>query len=73
MLDTEKNNCEAFETDFRATIARAKANGVEYIWSGDLVRNRYLRECLTFAEENNLVKIIPKEMEQETGFIVEWL
>ena len=61
------------EEDFMGTIERAKANGVEYIWSGDLCRNRYLRECLSFAVANGLATTEEKEMEQETGVVVTWL
>ncbi len=61
------------DEDFRLTIKRAKENGVEYIWSGDLVQNRYLRECLAFAVENGLATTKEKIMEQETGVIVDWL
>lgn len=61
------------EDDFRGTIDRAKKNCVDYIWSGDLARNRYLRECLSFAVETGLAEIKIKEMEQETGVIVTWM
>lgn len=59
------------ESEFRKTIERAKANGVSYIWSGDM-RGKYLRECLAFAEKNGLVKLTFTEMDQESGYLTEW-
>ncbi len=58
--------------EYLQTISRAKENKVGYIWSGDL-RNTYLRECLDYAVKNNFVKLTHVEMEQETGYNVEWL
>ena len=59
--------------DYDNTIKRAKENNVTYIWSGDLARNGYLRRCLNHAKEHNLVKLTMVEMDQETGYDVEWL
>jgi len=60
------------EEEYLNTIKTAKENGVDYIWSGEL-RTTYLRKCLSYAIKNNLVKITPVEMEQETGYDVEWM
>jgi len=56
-----------------ATLKRAKSNGVASIWSGDISRNAYLRENLNFAEDEGIVKLKPYELEQESGWDVEWL
>lgn len=63
---------EKDEEEFKATITRAKESGVDYIWSGDLARSEYLRNCLHYAEVNGLVKKEFVEMEQESGYRVWW-
>jgi len=60
------------EKQFLGTIARAKENNVGYIWSGEL-RNAYLRKCLKYAKENDLVHIEEIFMNQESGYRVTWL
>jgi len=61
------------EEEYLGTIKRAKENDVSYIWSGDLLRNEYLRNCLAYGGSNNLLSLTYVEMEQETGYNVRWL
>jgi len=60
------------EEEHRATLARAKANGVDYVWSGDL-RNNYLRENLNFGVKHKIIETTHVEMEQESGYKIKWL
>lgn len=60
------------ETEHRATLARAKDNEVDYIWSGDL-RNNYLRENLRFGIEAGILKAEYIESDQESGYEITWL
>lgn len=55
------------------TLKRAKDHNVMSIWSGDIRRNAYLRENLAFAEDEGFVKLTPYELEQESGWNIEWL
>jgi hypothetical protein len=60
------------EAEHRATLARAKDNEVDYIWSGDL-RNNYLRENLRFGIEVGILKAKYIESDQESGYQITWL
>jgi hypothetical protein len=61
------------EQEHRDTLKRAKANGVEYIWSGDMRRNRYLTENFAFALENKIFEATEAKDSQETGWWIKWL
>ncbi len=61
------------EQEHRDTLKRAKANGVEYIWSGDMRRNRYLAENFDFALENKIFEATEAKDSQETGWWIKWL
>jgi hypothetical protein len=61
------------EQEHRDTLKRAKANGVEYIWSGDMRRNRYLTENFAFALENKIFEVTEAKDSQETGWWIKWL
>ena len=56
-----------------ATLRRAKNSGVRSIWSGDIRRNDYLRENLSFAEQEGFVKLTEYEYDQESGWDIQWL
>lgn len=56
-----------------ATLRRAKNGGVRSIWSGDIRRNDYLRENLSFAEQEGFLKLTEYEYDQESGWNVQWL
>jgi hypothetical protein len=60
------------EAEHRATLARAKAAGVKYVWSGDVRRNRYLAENIRFAEESGILTTEWLESEQESGWRIMW-
>lgn len=60
------------ESEHRATLARAKAAGVKYVWSGDVRRNQYLAENLRFAEESGLLTTEWVESDQESGWKLKW-
>ena len=40
-----------------ATAKRAKDNNVTSIWTGDLARNAYLRDNLSFIQEENIATV----------------
>jgi hypothetical protein len=61
------------EQEHRDTLKRAKANGVEYIWSGDMRGNRYLAENFNFALENKIFEATEAKDSQETGWWIKWL
>lgn len=56
-----------------ATLRRAKAAGVNSVWSGDIARNQYLQENLQLAEAEKILKLEPYTMHQESGWKFEWL
>ena len=60
------------EEEHRATLMRAKAAGVSYIWSGDLRRNPYLAENLQFGEEAGILTTKWVECSQESGYNITW-
>lgn len=63
------------EQEHRATLQRAKDNGITYVWSGDLRRNQYLAENLAFGEKAGILKTeFTEDYEaQESGFNIKWL
>lgn len=62
------------EEEHRATLKRAKENGVSYVWSGDL-RNSYLLENLRFGQDAGLieVKFVEYYEAQESGYYIKYL
>ena len=60
------------EEEHRATLQRAKANGVEYIWSGDIRRNKYLAENFNFGIQEGIFEATEAEDTQETGWWIKW-
>ena len=60
------------EAEHRATLARAKAGGLTYVWSGDVRRNRYLAENLRFGEETGILTTKWVESDQESGWKISW-
>jgi hypothetical protein len=60
------------EREHRDTLARAKGK-VDYVWSGDIRRNRYLNENLQFGIDNGIIKTEFVGSEQESGFNITWL
>lgn len=61
------------EEEHRATLQRAKENGVSYVWSGDVRRNRYLAENICFGEEAGILTTEYVEQSQESGWNIKWL
>lgn len=60
------------EAEHRATLGRAKAGGLTYVWSGDVRRNQYLAENLRFGEEAGILTTKWVESEQESGWEISW-
>lgn len=60
------------EAEHRATLRRAKAAGVTYVWSGDIRRNQYLAENLRFAQESGILTTEWVESDQESGWKLHW-
>ncbi len=60
------------EEEHRATLARAKDAGVDYVWSGDVRRNPYLLENLRFGEEAGIITTKWVESDQESGWKIHW-
>jgi len=60
------------EAEHRATLSRAKAAGVTYVWSGDVRRNQYLAENLRFAQESGILTAEWVESAQESGWNLHW-
>jgi hypothetical protein len=57
------------------TWQRAKARGVDSAWTGDARRNPYLRESLTFGEEEHIIKHLEIKTywdQQHSDFVWEW-
>ena len=61
------------EEEHRATLERAKKNGLSYIWSGTVRRNEYFAENLKFGIHHKIIKATPVEFAQESGWNIEWL
>lgn len=57
-----------------ATAKRAKDNNVTSIWTGDIARNAYLRENLSFIQEENIATVTLEEnyTAQESNYIIKW-
>ena len=57
-----------------ATVKRAKDNNVTSIWTGDIARNAYLRENLSFIQEENIATVTLEEnyTAQESNYIIKW-
>lgn len=57
-----------------ATANRAKDNNVTSIWTGDIARNAYLRENLSFIQEENIATVTLEEnyTAQESNYIIKW-
>ncbi len=60
------------EAEHRATLERAKAGGLSYVWSGDVRRNAYLLENLRFGEEMGILTTRFVESDQESGWEIDW-
>jgi hypothetical protein len=62
------------EEEHRATLKRAKENGVSYVWSGDL-RNPYLLESLRFGQDAGLIEaeFVEYYEAQESGYRIKYL
>ncbi len=60
------------EEEHRATLKRAKAAGVSYVWSGDILRNQYLAENLRFGHESGILSTEWVESDQESGWKLKW-
>ena len=60
------------EEEHRATLARAKASGLTYVWSGELRRNRYLAENLRFGEAAGILTTKRVESDYESGWEISW-
>lgn len=60
------------EEEHRATLERAKAAGLSYIWSGDIRRNAYPRENLRFGGESGILSTKWVESDQESGWEISW-
>ena len=54
------------------TLERAKDNGLDYVWSGDLGRNQHLRDCFNYGDKQKIFDAIPVESEQESGYKIVW-
>lgn len=61
------------EEEHRATLDRARENGVTYVWSGDIRRNPYLAENLQFGVDNKIITTTFVENDQESGWEITWL
>jgi hypothetical protein len=61
------------EAEHRATLERARKNGVSYIWSGEVRRSPYLAENLDFAIQERILEATPVEEAQESGWRIKWL
>ena len=60
------------EVEHRATLERAKKNGLSYVWSGDVRRNAYLRENLRFGVASGIITTKWVESDQESGWEIFW-
>ena len=60
------------EEEHRATLKRAKAAGISYVWSGDVRRNQYIAENLRFAQEAGILSTEWVESDQESGWKLKW-
>lgn len=43
--------------EHRATLERAKKNGIDNVWTGDVRRNAYLAENLEWGQEQGLIEV----------------
>lgn len=57
-----------------ATIKRSIFNKIDSIWTGDILRNKYLQENLKFAHVNRMVKITEETdyVGQSSYWLLEW-
>lgn len=60
--------------EHKATAQRAKDNNLNSIWTGDLKRNPYLRENLSFIQEKGLAEVDLKVDYdgQSSSYVIKW-
>jgi len=69
MSETEEELHQAY----RDTWKRAREMEVDYIWSGELRRNKYLRDCLNYGIDNKIIEAKYVEGQQESGYNIKYL
>lgn len=63
------------EDEHLGTLRRAKDNGLKEVWSGDLIRNSYLRENVAYAQEKGIlsVELVEYREAQCSNYVLTWL